>query len=62
MGALFPLPRVIYSMAKDGIIFKFLAKIHPRFQTPVIGTFVAGICTGKPYHNTNKITHFFYNS
>jgi cationic amino acid transporter 1 len=46
MGALFPLPRVIYAMAKDGIIFRFLATVHPRFQTPVIGTFVAGICTG----------------
>jgi len=27
-------PRIYYAMAKDGIFFKFLADIHPRFKTP----------------------------
>jgi APA family basic amino acid/polyamine antiporter len=27
-------PRVYYAMAKDGIIFSWLARINPRFQTP----------------------------
>jgi APA family basic amino acid/polyamine antiporter len=27
-------PRVYYSMAKDGLFFKSVAKIHPRFQVP----------------------------
>jgi APA family basic amino acid/polyamine antiporter len=27
-------PRVYYSMAKDGLFFKSVARIHPRFQVP----------------------------
>jgi APA family basic amino acid/polyamine antiporter len=27
-------PRVYYSMAKDGLFFKFVSRIHPRFQVP----------------------------
>ena len=46
LGSMFPLPRVLYAMASDGIIFKFLAKIHPKTQTPVIGTIVSGLLTG----------------
>ncbi|XP_050304475.1 high affinity cationic amino acid transporter 1 isoform X2 [Anthonomus grandis grandis] len=45
-GAIFPLPRIIYAMGSDGLIFKFLAKIDPRFQSPVIGTIFAGLLTG----------------
>lgn len=32
LGAMIPLPRVIYAIAKDGLMFRFLAKINPRFQ------------------------------
>ncbi|KAF7987136.1 hypothetical protein HCN44_001791 [Aphidius gifuensis] len=46
LGSLFPLPRVIYAMASDGLIFKFMGKLHPKFQTPVIGTLIAGLITG----------------
>ena len=28
-------PRIYYAMAKDGIFFKGLAKVHPKFHTPV---------------------------
>jgi basic amino acid/polyamine antiporter, APA family len=28
-------PRIYYAMAKDGIFFKKLAEVHPRWQTPV---------------------------
>lgn len=28
-------PRIYYAMAKDGLFFPVLAKIHPRFHTPV---------------------------
>ncbi|CAH1119164.1 unnamed protein product [Phaedon cochleariae] len=45
-GAMFPLPRIIYAMANDSLVFKFLGKVSPRFQTPVIGTLVAGLLTG----------------
>lgn len=44
-GALFPLPRVMYSMAQDGILFRFLGKISPRFQVPVTGSIVSALFT-----------------
>jgi amino acid transporter len=47
LGAMFPLPRVLYAMANDGIIFKFLAIIHPRTMTPVLGTIISGLLTGQ---------------
>lgn len=28
-------PRIYYAMAEDGVFFKGLAKVHPRFKTPV---------------------------
>lgn len=46
MGSMFPLPRVVYAMAKDGLIFEFLGYINPRFQTPIYGTIIAGVLTG----------------
>ncbi|KRF84998.1 uncharacterized protein Dvir_GJ13852, isoform C [Drosophila virilis] len=44
-GALFPLPRVMYSMAQDGLLFRFLGRISPRFQVPVTGSIVAALFT-----------------
>jgi amino acid transporter len=36
--------RILYSMARDGKLPKFLSKIHPKFKTPYISTLlVAGI-------------------
>lgn len=46
MGAMFPLPRIVYAMASDGLLFKNLSHIHPRYQTPFIGTLLAGALTG----------------
>ncbi|KAI4461575.1 inner membrane transporter ygji-related [Holotrichia oblita] len=45
-GAMFPLPRIIYAMASDGLLFQFMGKIHPKFQTPFLGTLLAGLFTG----------------
>jgi cationic amino acid transporter 3 len=42
LGAMFPLPRVIYAMSNDGLIFKFLAKIHPKTKTPLVATILSG--------------------
>ncbi|XP_015122030.1 cationic amino acid transporter 3 [Diachasma alloeum] len=46
LGAMFPLPRVLYAMGSDGIIFKFLAKVSEKTQTPVLGTVTSGLLTG----------------
>ncbi|XP_069065575.1 cationic amino acid transporter 3 [Pleurodeles waltl] len=43
LGAMFPMPRVIYAMAEDGLLFKFLASINKRTKTPLVATFVSGI-------------------
>ncbi|XP_044263025.1 high affinity cationic amino acid transporter 1-like, partial [Tribolium madens] len=45
-GAMFPLPRIIYAMASDSLVFRFLGRVSSRFKTPVAGTLVAGLLTG----------------
>ena len=35
--------RVFYSMARDGLLPRFVNKVHPRFQTPYITSIVTGI-------------------
>ncbi|CAG2173921.1 unnamed protein product, partial [Oppiella nova] len=43
LGAMFPLPRILYAMASDGIIFRFLATVHKRSQTPLYSTLISGL-------------------
>ncbi|XP_027950532.1 cationic amino acid transporter 3-like [Eumetopias jubatus] len=42
LGTMFPMPRVIYAMADDGLLFRGLAWIHPRTHTPIMATIVSG--------------------
>ncbi len=44
---MFPMPRIIYSMASDGLIFKFLSKLLPKLKTPFVASITAGLLSGK---------------
>jgi basic amino acid/polyamine antiporter, APA family len=35
--------RIFLAMARDGLIWKPFAKVHPRFHTPSVGTIVTGV-------------------
>lgn len=43
LGAMFPLPRILYAMGKDGIIYRFLSTVSKRTMTPLIATLIAGL-------------------
>uniref|UniRef100_A0A1B6D6M1 Cationic amino acid transporter C-terminal domain-containing protein n=1 Tax=Clastoptera arizonana TaxID=38151 RepID=A0A1B6D6M1_9HEMI len=43
LGSLFSLPRCMYSMAADGLIFSFLGKVNKTTQVPVINLAVSGV-------------------
>lgn len=41
-GSMFTGPRVLFAMADDGMLFRVLARVHPRFRTPSVAiAFVA---------------------
>ncbi|CAG9562213.1 unnamed protein product [Danaus chrysippus] len=46
LGAVFPLPRIIYAMSSDGLLFRWLGAVSEKHQTPLVGTMVAGLLTG----------------
>jgi APA family basic amino acid/polyamine antiporter len=41
-GNLLAKPRVAYAMARDGLTFAFLGKIHPRWSTPWVALLIQG--------------------
>ncbi|KAM6907523.1 high affinity cationic amino acid transporter 1 [Xenentodon cancila] len=42
LGSMFPLPRIIFAMSRDGLLFSFLAHVSER-KAPLTSTFAAGI-------------------
>lgn len=53
---MFPMPRVIYAMAEDGLLFKFLAKVNNRTKTPIIATLTSGAIAGRCLHSGPSAT------
>jgi APA family basic amino acid/polyamine antiporter len=36
-------PRIFFSMSRDGLLPPFLAKLHPKYKTPYVGTILTGV-------------------
>ena len=46
VGALFPLPRIVFAMAEDGLLFRAFARINYKTLTPTIATVTSGTAAG----------------
>lgn len=44
--AFFCIPRILYSMGRDGLLFAFLGAVHPSWFTPANATYAGGIMAG----------------
>lgn len=45
-GGLFPLPRLLYAMSTDGLIFKYFSYVTKTTEVPLIGTLFSGVLAG----------------
>ena len=39
-------PRIFFSMARDGLLPKSFAKVHPKYKTPYVTTILTGLAVG----------------
>ncbi len=53
-------PRIFMSMARDGLLPKWAAKVHPRFGTPHVTTIITGIAVAVPamFFDINEMIEF----
>ncbi|XP_063990636.1 cationic amino acid transporter 2 isoform X1 [Diachasmimorpha longicaudata] len=42
-GSMFPMPRIVYAMAQDGLIFRMFSQIWPTTGTPALATLTSGL-------------------
>ena len=55
---MYPMPRIVYTMASDGLLFSPFAKILPKIKTPWVATLVTGIIAGE-CEKILKLQHYY---
>jgi basic amino acid/polyamine antiporter, APA family len=43
LGSMLTAPRIFFAMADDGVFFKSVARVHPRFQTPWVAILLTAL-------------------